>query len=103
MPTEKPAAPEGCVYGPWWDEQSNSWLCIKEREDHSLVMLWKNHMVENWQRSSDRDGYKELLKIAEINKKLLEGLERADKDMCGANDSTRLYVKALIAECRNKQ
>lgn len=76
---DQPQPPEGCVYGPWWDAQSNSWLCIKKREDGSLVMLWKNRHVENWQRCPDRDGYQELLRVSAERDELRAEVEKKDR------------------------
>lgn len=29
----KMPAPEGCVYGPWWDESSKLWVCFNDESE----------------------------------------------------------------------
>ena len=75
MPTEKPAAPEGCVYGPWWDEDLKLWACLAPAP-HGAVR------IHQWARGTWRfwDGHPavpELLRLAAQRDRLVEGLERS--------------------------
>ena len=87
MKTEKPAAPEGCVYEPWFNPMatnpSQEWLCYKKNEYGQFILCrWASVGSERVWRwiiftTSNEPSVPELLRLAAQRDRLVEGLERS--------------------------
>lgn len=73
MPTEKPFAPEGCVWGPWWDDWC--WLCIAPwKSVTGPIIATQAFIGGEWKRVTEAcEG--ELLRLAAQRDRLVDGLE----------------------------
>lgn len=132
MKTEKPAAPEGCVYRPWFNHDtaigSRKWLCYKKMSD-GTVALCRYASVgsdQEWRwivwSFEENPGITELLRLAALNARLVEAVEELQSAQNDFNssipeDTPALYdndaevsrlgkageaVRALIAEHRGE-
>lgn len=71
MPDQAPPAPEGCVYGPWWDGYKQSWFY----RDHRGMEYY--HVLGKWQLPRNQEGSnRELLRLAKENAELRAENER---------------------------
>lgn len=80
MPDQAPFAPEGCVYGPWWDEEIRDEGCWCY-SDGNLSYAWLPSYA-CWV-VTEKAAVRELIRLAKQNaeltaqnKELLEGLEK---------------------------
>ena len=69
-----PQPPDGCVYGPWWDAQTECWVYL---DDGLLIHYWNGR---SWQSACDHSrAHAELLRIAAERDELRAEVEKKDR------------------------
>ena len=82
MKTEKPAAPEGCVYGPWWAELESAWFCSANNYRGVPYLHKFDEESSAWRLAEDDPDdvfTRELLRLAALNARLVERLTADNK------------------------
>ena len=96
---EKPAAPKGCGYGPWWDEDTECWVCLERFKDQLLISHWNGRI---WSPSCDHSrAHAELLRLAAQRDRLLDELQKV-RDLQPEGSYVGCKLQALIAETRGE-
>lgn len=62
---QMPSPPEGCVYGPWWDEIRSDWFADDGEDDGLLVYSEQESRWLHYASTAPRD--RELLRLAKDN------------------------------------
>jgi len=106
MKTEKPAAPEGCAYGPWWDAKWGRWHALVPFAQDSVGNVSSELMIHEgsfgWKPSSAHQStHSELLRLAAQRDRLLDELQKV-RDLQPEGSYVGCKLQALIAEHRGE-
>lgn len=84
MPDQAPSAPEGCVYGPWWDSTWRHWFCLMDGTGGPCPCRLIPHKIDpvygdTWAyEPSDGPPSREMLRIAKENAELNAEVKRLE-------------------------
>lgn len=114
MPDQAPPAPEGCVYGPWWDESVGCWFAVNRQGSVGCYVGTSGVLSACWLWTSDgckrSDLARELLRLAKENAELRAENERLKQfepkpkviDCAnGLHDWVRIPKTDQMHECKN--
>lgn len=100
--SDQPQPPEGCVYGPWWDEPTEKWRVLKtyklpDGQPSEFMYVW-SCKKQRWM-SSDSDHLiaPELLRVAAERDELRAFVNRVAE--CGNS----MEMEKLVTEAEAKK
>lgn len=104
MPDHAPPAPEGCVYGPWWDRALKDWFALTAREnvtDDYTIWQWTSDY--GWLRFSICDILgRALLRLAKENAELKDTIIMASAVTAKLNE-VNAELTAEVEKLRLKE